>query len=58
MLLGMICKRCRSDYCKSKPVIRHYEQKFCMQPECPFLPTLRHILAFVAWATRLRVFLG
>ncbi len=24
-----------------------------MQPECPFLPTLRHILAFVAKATRL-----
>ncbi len=38
--------------------IRPYEQKFCMQPECPFLPTLRHILAFVAKATRLRVFLG
>ncbi len=37
---------------------RPYEQKFCMQPECPFLPTLRHILAFVAKATRLRVFLG
>ncbi len=37
---------------------RHYEQKFCMQPECSFLPTPRHILAFVARATRLRVFLG
>ncbi len=39
-------------------IIRHYEQKFCIQPECPFWPTLRHILAFVARATRLRVFLG